>query len=143
MYQGIQAPAWLSRSCFRVHAVFITLWFLQRIIRLFTLFCFLSHKLLFSIFSILKEVHELSLKENVSAFFLHSWLFEAFSVCKSRGRQHMQTYCLEAEPFGDYACQKVVAGVKGRHSALFELFGRSRLERGKQKGPVCANEGKV
>lgn len=91
----------------------------------------------FSVSSILKEVHKLSLEENVSAVFLHSWLFEAFSVCKPWGRQHTQTYCLEAEPFGDYACQKVVAGVKGRHSVLFELFGRSRLEGRKEKGPVC------
>lgn len=79
----------------------------------------------------------------MSAFFLHFWLLEAFSVCKPRGRQHTQTYCLEAEPFGDYAYQKVVAGVKGRHSALFELFGRSRLEGRKEKGPVRANKGRV
>lgn len=79
----------------------------------------------------------------MSAFFLQSWLFEAFSVCKPRGRQHTQKYCLEAEPFGDYACQKVVAGVKGRHSALFELFGRSGLERRKEKGIVCASNRRV
>lgn len=51
------------------------------------------------------------------ALLLQAGLFEAFSVCKPGGRQHTQKYCLEVEPLGNYARQKVVAGVKGRHSA--------------------------
>jgi hypothetical protein len=42
--------------------------------------------------------------------------------------------------FGGFACQIFVAGIRGRHSTLLEVFGRSRLGRRKKKGPMCSSK---